>query len=518
MDNINLSRQIVHTTACFKKDDSFDDERFCRVRVAAMHTGINRNKSRFSKKTVEKAKDTFKNIPVLADIIKITNEDGTVTYDYQTHAMHEEDDAFHEGQKRIIYDEKVVGIVPETNNFELVYDDETQNWYAYVDAFLYRDYGNYACDILEKRGNKTDVSMEINCDDISFSTKDNCIDVGTMTAGAITLLGEDVQPGMVKAHAETFASDELKQNELLQVMRDLKDSLDRFTFAHQTNENEGKEESTLDQNKNKNFEDETQEEQTSTEETEATEEQTEGTETETEQTEEAQAENSETEETTEQTEEVDGSTEQFGLTREFDEAGNATVKFSISHEDIRSALYTLIGQFEELDNDWYYINNVYDDKFVMQGWWSGNLWGCKYSKDGDNVALDGERYRLYAEYVTETEKAELDSMRANYSAIQDKLQKYESAENAAKVKELLESKDYAGIAGTDEFAEIKKNSVDARFEDVKQKCDELLLTYAKAGKLSFAAADSEPPKKTTPKTPLPSKSPRRKGRYGSLFS
>lgn len=510
MDYINLSKQIVHTTACFKKDDSFDDERFCRIRVAAMHTGINRNKSRFSKNTVEKAKDTFKNIPILADIVKITNEDGTVTYDYQTHGMHEEDDAFNEGQKRIIYDEKIVGVVPETNNFELVYDDETQNWYAYVDAFLYRDYGNYACDILEKRGNKTDVSMEIGCDDISFSTKDNCIDVGKMTAGAITLLGENVQPGMVKAHAETFASDELKQNELLQVMRDLKDSLDRFTFAHQANENEGKEESTLDK-ENKNFEDETQEEQTSAEETETTEEQTEETETE-------QTETSETEEATEQTEETEESTEQFGLTRDFDEAGNAIVKFSISHEDIRSALYTLIGQFEELDNDYYMINTVYDDKFVMQGWFTGNLWGCKYSKDGDNVALDGERYRLYAEYVTETEKAELDSMRSNYSSIQDKLQKYETAENAAKVKELLESKDYAGIADTEEFAEIAKNSADAKFEDVKQKCDELLLTYAKAGKLSFAAAGSEPPKKTTPKTPLPSKTSRRKGRYGSLFS
>lgn len=510
MDYINLSRQIVHTTACFKKDDSFDDERFCRIRVAAMHTGINRNKSRFSKKTVEKAKDTFKNIPILADIVKITNEDGTVTYDYQTHGMHEEDDAFNEGQKRIIYDEKIVGVVPETNNFELVYDDETQNWYAYVDAFLYRDYGNYACDILEKRGNKTDVSMEIGCDDISFSTKDNCIDVGKMTAGAITLLGENVQPGMVKAHAETFASDELKQNELLQVMRDLKDSLDRFTFAHQANENEGKEESTLNK-ENKNFEDETQEEQTSVEETETSEEQTEETETE-------QTETSETGETTEQTEETEESTEQFGLTREIDEAGNAIVKFSISHEDVRSALYTLIGQFEELDNDYYMINTVYDDKFVMQGWFTGNLWGCKYSKDGDNVALDGERYRLYAEYVTETEKAELDSMRSNYSSIQDKLQKYEAAENAAKVKELLESNDYAGIADTEEFAEIAKNSADAKFKDVKQKCDELLLTYAKAGKLSFAAAGSEPPKKTTPKTPLPSKSSRRKGRYGSLFS
>ena len=512
MNNINISKQIVHTTGCFTKDDSFDDERFCRVRVAAMHTGINRNKSRFSKKTVEKAKDTFKNIPVLADIIKTTDEDGNVTYDYQTHGMHEEDDAFHEGEKRIIYDEKIVGVVPETNNFELVYDDETKNWYAYVDAFLYRDYGNYACDILEKRGNRTDVSMEIGCDDISYSTKDNCIDVGKMTAGAITLLGENVAPGMVKAHAEVFDSNESKQNELLKVMQDLKESLDRFTFAH-NHKDEGKEESTLDKEKTKLEEEEILETETAEETADQTEEVTGTAETE-------QSEQTETQEITEaeeQSEEPTTENEQFSAPREFDENGNMTIKYSISHEDIRAALYGLIGQFEELDNDYYCINTVYDDKFVMQGWMTGNLYGCKYTKDGDNVALDGERYRLYAEYVTETEKAELESMRANYSSIQEKLATYETAENAAKVKELLESKDYAGISNTEEFAKIKKDSENAKFEDIKQKCDELLLTYAKAGKLSFAAVE-EPIKKATPKTLLPDKKARKKGRYGSLFS
>lgn len=501
MDYIDLSKQIVYTTACFKKDDSFDDERFCRIRVAAMHTGINRNKSRFSKKVIEKAKDTFKNIPVLADIIKIENEDGTVSYDYRTHGMHEEDDAFNEGQKRVIYDEKIVGIVPETNNFELIYDDETKNWYAYVDAFLYRDYGNYACDILEKRGNKTDVSMEITCDDISFSTKDNCIDVGKMTAGAITLLGKDVQPGMIKAHAEVFASDESKQNELLQVMRDLKDSLDHFTFSHQTEKEEGKEENAL---KKKNFEENTQEVQTSTEEIE--------------QSEDTPAETSKTEDTVEQVEVGTEPTNQFELTKEFDDVGNVTIRFSISHEDIRAALNSLIQQFEEMDNDWYCISAVYDDKFVMQSYSTGNLWGCKYTiDDNDNVALDGERYRLYAEYVTETEKAELDSMRENYSSIQDKLEKYEAAENVARIKELLESTDYEGISNTPEFANIRNSANDAKYEDVKHECDELLLNFVKAGKLSFSASD-EKPKKSTPKTLLPNKTTRRKGRYGSLFS
>ena len=65
MGNINLSKQIIHTTSLFKKDEEFKDERFMRVRVAAMHTGINRNNSRFSKECILNAKDTFANIPIL---------------------------------------------------------------------------------------------------------------------------------------------------------------------------------------------------------------------------------------------------------------------------------------------------------------------------------------------------------------------------------------------------------------------------------------------------------------------
>ena len=40
-------------------------------------------------------------------------------------------------------------------------------------------------------------------------------------------------------------------------------------------------------------------------------------------------------------------------------------------------------------------------------------------KDGDNVAFDGERYNLHREFLTDSEFAELQSMRSNYAALVD---------------------------------------------------------------------------------------------------
>ncbi|MFR7913756.1 hypothetical protein [Eubacterium ramulus] len=53
----------------------------------------------------------------------------------------------------------------------------------------------------------------------------------------------------------------------------------------------------------------------------------------------------------------------------------------------------------------------------------------KFTTTDDVVAFDGDRESVFAEFVTETELAELNSMRANYFSIQEKLAKYEEAED-----------------------------------------------------------------------------------------
>ena len=130
------------------------------VCAAALHSGINLNNSSIDTSAIQIAKSSFANIPILANIIVYIDKEGNQHLDCSGHDMHIEDDLYNDGEQRMIYDEKVVGVVPEKNNFEIVYDDEAGNNYAYVDELIYREYGNYCTDILESRGIKTSVSTE----------------------------------------------------------------------------------------------------------------------------------------------------------------------------------------------------------------------------------------------------------------------------------------------------------------------------------------------------------------------
>ena len=162
-----------------------------------------------------------------------------------------------------------------------------------------------------------------------------------------------------------------------------------------------------------------------------------------------------------------------------------SVNFEISHEDIRYALYNLISSWDEEDNDWYFIDKVYDNKFVASGFWSNQIWGAKYAVDGDNVNLDGERYALHAEYVTDEELESLNEMRANYSSLQEKVKKYELAELNAQRDEILNSEKYAKYQEAEEFKTLRENKENYSLEDLKTQCE-----------LAFAAQfDDKPSKK-----------------------
>jgi hypothetical protein len=107
-----------------------------------------------------------------------------------------------------------------------------------------------------------------------------------------------------------------------------------------------------------------------------------------------------------------------------------------------------------MDNDFYDVRAVYDDSFVFQGWLTGKIYGQKYTKDGDTVALDGERFELFEELLTATEKAELESMRTNYSSIQTELNTYKLAEEKADKMTVFEDENYVQFLETPEFKEL----------------------------------------------------------------
>ena len=173
-----------------------------------------------------------------------------------------------------------------------------------------------------------------------------------------------------------------------------------------------------------------------------------------------------------------------------------SVSFELSHEDIKCGLYGLLAQYEELDNDWYNIRAVYNDSFVFQGWFTNKIYGQKYTQDGNTVAINGERYELFEELLTATEKAELDAMRSNYSLATEKLAAYEKAELDAQKEEVLADANYAEFAETESFKKIRENIEKYSLDELKTAAE---LAFAKEVKAkgTFALHEEEKPKAPT---------------------
>ena len=214
-------------------------------------------------------------------------------------------------------------------------------------------------------------------------------------------------------------------------------------------------------------------------------------------------ENSQTENQPEENENTSSEEENYSIHREGTRDGlNYSVNFEVSHEDIRYALYNLISSWDEEDNDWYFIDKVYDGKFVASGFWSNQIWGSKYTVDGDNVNLDGERYALHAEYVTDEELESLNEMRSNYSSLQETVAKYELAELNAQRDEILNSDKYAEYADTNEFKTLRENKENYSLDELKTQCELAFAAQfdgAKPKKQNFAEEEPKDQPKKQPK-------------------
>jgi hypothetical protein len=53
----------------YEIDDSFDSDKFIKLRLRVMHNDVNPNMSDFSDDVVDKAKESIKNIPLLAHVV-----------------------------------------------------------------------------------------------------------------------------------------------------------------------------------------------------------------------------------------------------------------------------------------------------------------------------------------------------------------------------------------------------------------------------------------------------------------
>lgn len=468
-----------------EKDDS--KEGLCSVTLQACHISENLNKSFISEEAMTVALPSFSNRPILGYIY----QDNNGNYQFRDHTMHLDEDG------ELIYDEVPVGIIPESCNARLEYDEDKEKTYVVVNGYIFEEYSK-AKDILD-RDNECNVSVELCIRECSYNAKDKLLNIEDFFFQGVTILGKwedgsSVLPGMAGSNIRISDFKQrnnsvFSQNNMIAMLNEINDKLDQLSINIQ-----GKEEQPMEDLENV--------EVTKTTETETEE-------VLTEEIEETKTETSDGEVTVTEAQSDDAA----DVTPSEDEKFTKT--FELSHSDIKSALYVLLQPYEAEDNEWYWIDNVYDDHFIYSGLSNPNhIYDQKYTRDGDNVSFNGERIHMNVEYLTDSELIALNEIRSNYAKfeeIQDKLQKYEAEPEKMAI---LESSDYALIANSEEFIALKAQEThfDMTVEEVKNKANEILLNAAMKG--TFAQAKPDKPKINM--IPLPFSKPSARGRYGGL--
>lgn len=454
-------------------DESFDSDRFIKMRLRVCHDGVNPNGSNFNINDMNAAKNTLKNIPILANVE--FDENGQPQFG--SHDMTIEKDKTNEGEYRLIYKEVPIGVIPETNNYEVAeYDGKN---YVFVDGYVWRGYSNYAEDIIERDKN-IKLSMEINVNEFTFNATKKIYNIIDYKYTGITFLNNDLGTGMKNAMGttETFEEKNDINEKMLIIMQELNDTL--VAFNKKNTEEGGKKQM------DENIVTPSPEEPT------------------------APVENFENTPNTDETPASDESGPSVGA--------KFVKTFELSHDDIRCALYALLEPVETENNDWYYIESVYDTYFDYASWSDNSMHRQGYIKNGDEVAFDGEAQNIFVEKLTAEEKSALDAMRSDYASMQEEistLRDYKAnveAEFALAEKQEVIEKWAENLKDIAEFEALKDKLGNFTKEELDKEC-KCIFADAKAN-FTFSA---KPKEDGVIRIPIAENEPTSDSPYGDLF-
>ena len=501
----------VEGTLNFSKSDAM--EGLYPTRVQMNFIGDNLNGSRIEMKAQESALSSSKFRPLLAYIHDVDGEP-----QFYGHNMHVEDG-------EIVYDEQPVGVIAEEAHIE--HDDEYDKDYAVANGYIWEEYSKAAY-ILE-RDQKCDVSVELSIRSLSYNAKDKILVLEDFYYSGCSILGYDedgkkVKPAMPGSNITLadFSSKGTDSDKLDEISSQLAQLIEKFESIQNTS---GKEDNPvadvelMEENAEEVTEEvELMEEETS-EETEPTEEVTDVVVESTEETEVTPEEVESVEENMEVSEEETSADEysvKFSMTN-----GETIKEFSLSLSDKLYAMNNLVNEtYGELDGDFYDVNVYEEEKYVeMYGWFTGKAYRQSFKVKKDSYQLVGDRIEVYRKYLSDDEIKALDKMKADYAELQNTfaekselLEKYESEPSKM---EILDSTKYSYVADTKEFNELRNNHFDLSVEEVTNKANEILLSYAETGSLKFSIEEGH--KENFRQIPYV-KSEKKTGRYGNLFS
>lgn len=535
--------QAIQDFSSADVEETADNKLYAKVRVC--HTLLNRNGSYISEDSMKAAMPSLKYSPLLANIHQL--DDGT--WDFHSHDYHIEKDE--DGNENVIYDEKQVGTFTADEPY-LEYDKDMDKTYVVARVAIPESYTRCADIIREKNGTK--VSCELIIYECSYNAKEKYLQLDNFEFAGCTCLGSEkdgtpIGEGMLgsKITLEDFSEENnslIKFNEKMVELQARLEKLETACFNNTNNFKEGgnknlnkfeelcqKYEKTVDDitfDYENMSDDELVEAFTKAfDETDSTDDGSEGaadtpsdSETTTDGNEEV--ENNPTEKNPDESKKGDTTEDETPFIDDDEskkKVNNALTRtFEISHDDIRYALYNLLSSYEDADNEWYYITGVYDSYFVYESWDGEKIYGQKYTKDNDNVALDGERYSLHKTYLTDSEYAEIESMRSNYAELKAFKENVEKNELHSKKESLLADEKYSVLSDNEAFTELKKNMDNYSLDDLETKAKVIFADYVSSvGNFSLNSSNENKSHSMQlfgdPNTRRNSRS----GRYGDIF-
>ena len=541
----------VQVPAYFEVSDEEDDTLlFCTVKL--MHSGENRNHSNVTDEALTKAAKGLAYKPILANFMEYTDEEtGETLKDFTSHDMIINDDG------TATYLEKQVGcFTADEPYFEV--EEETGHNFLYGICAIPREYTD-TCSIIERK-NGTKISVELAVNSMEFDASKKVLNLTDVVILGATLLGKDpktlkdVGEGMKNARLD-IADFSTKNNSIFadykNQMIELQERLEKLeTACFNKDQNNGQNNNTEEGGNNKDMDKfnellskygktaedvDFEYEGLTDEELEAKFEEVFG-----EKKPEEDDNSNDNGSDGEPSDEGEGSSVPddntdtgvkednacgggSGSTKKKKKNAEEPVDdmvrtFTVSHEDIRYALYNLLDTVSMDDNDWYCITSVFDDYFVYESWNGGKIFGQKYTKENDNVAFDGDRYELFREYITADEKAQLDDMRSNYSSIVEELDTYKSAEIYADKMTVFDDEAYADYLETDEFKALMSDESVNQYskEELAEKADATLGKLVKKNR-SFSYSENNEKKSNKVNFNLKPDVQKKSKAYGTLF-
>ena len=501
----------VRTFGKIKYDsDSDAREGLTPVVLKSCHTGNNENGSDIPKSSMDKALPSFEFRPILAKIHEVGGQ-----LEFYEHNE----------------DEIPIGVISNEVSPYLEYDEEADKTYTILHGYIFDDYSQ-AKEILEREG-ECWVSVELFIRESTYNAKEKRLIIEDFFCGGVTILGktpegDEVKPGMSGSNI-TLQDFSVKKNscfsqdtekKLFEILENLNENLSSFnknilgkeenqkamnkfeellasyekTVDDITFEYEGLDDEALEAkfvevfgelpvqefdgdnegdggNDGENGNDPVEPDNDS--DPEPANDPVEPTE--------------DDEPATPVTE--DGNEDEVINDDEQEKPREFKKTFDLSFDEIRCGLYALLPS-----DAW--IVEAYEDKVIYESWEEGSwrYFGQKYTRNGDELSLDGESYEVFFMWLTEDEKAFVEVARANYSAVSEELEKYKSEPEKM---EIFESNEWDMISETKEFNDLKlqENHFSLSKDEITEKLNGMLLEFVKKGtKTAFSKEKEVKPK------------------------